>query len=53
MFYEKTINDFLNSKQKIIFAEKRVDNFLNNAEHKIILCKILEIVYAKNSEQFL
>ena len=27
--------------------------FLNNAEQKIILCKIIEIVYAKNSEQFL
>ena len=25
----------------------------NNAEQKIILCKMLEIVYAKNSEQFL
>ena len=29
-----------------------MNNFLNNAEHKIILCRILEIVYAKNSEQF-
>ena len=46
------MNDFLNSEQKIIFAEKRVNNFLNNAEQKIILCKMLEIVYAKNSEQF-
>ena len=26
--------------------------FLNNAEHKIILCRILEIVYVENSEQF-
>ena len=33
-------------------AEKRVNNFLNNAEQKIILCRILEIVYAENSEQF-
>ena len=53
MFYEKTLNDFLNSEQKIIYAEKRVNNFVNNAEHKIILCKMLEIVYAENSEQFL
>ena len=52
MFYEKTVNDFLNSEQKIIYAEKRVNNFLNNAEQKIILCKMLEIVYAENSEQF-
>ena len=29
-----------------------MNNFLNNAEQKIILCRILEIVYAKNSEQF-
>ena len=44
---------FLNSKQKIIYAKKRVNNFLNNAEQKIILCRMLEIVYAKNNEQFL
>ena len=30
-----------------------MNNFVNNAEQKIILCKMLEIVYAKNSEQFL
>ena len=53
MFYEKTGNNFLNSEQKIIYAEKRMNNFLNNAEHKIILCRMLEIVYAENSEQFL
>ena len=53
MFYEKTLNDFLNSEQKIIYVEKRVNNFLNNAKQKIILCRMLEIVYAKNSEQFL
>ena len=52
MFSEKTVNNFLNSEQKIIYAEKRVKFFLNNAEQKIILCKIVEIVYAKNSEQF-
>ena len=52
MFYEKTRNNFLNGEQKIIYAEKRVNNFVNNAEQKIILCKMLEIVYAKNSEQF-
>ena len=53
MFYEKTVNNFLNSEQKIIYVEKRVNNFLNNAEQRIILCKMLEIVYAENSEQFL
>ena len=53
MFYKKTGNNFLNSEQKIIYAEKRGNFFLNNAEHKIILCKMLEIVYAENSEQFL
>ena len=46
-------NNFWNSEQKIIYAEKRVKNFLNNAEQKIILCKIVEIVYVENSEQFL
>ena len=51
MFYEKTVNNFLNSEQKIIYAEKRVNNFINNAEQKTILCRILEIVYAENSEQ--
>ena len=29
-----------------------MNNFLNNAKQKIILCGILEIVYAENSEQF-
>ena len=53
MFYEKTGNNFLNSEQKIIYAAKRVNNFLNNAEQKIILCRMLEIIYANNSEQFL
>ena len=53
MFYKKTGNNFLNSEQKIIQAKLRVDNFLNNAKQKIILCKMLEIVYAKNCEQFL
>ena len=46
------MNNFLNSKQKIIYAKKRANNFLNNAEQKIILCRILDIVYAENSEQF-
>ena len=31
-------------EQRIIYVEKRVNNFLNNAEHKIILCRMLEIV---------
>ena len=46
-------NNFLNSEQKIIFVEKRVNNFVNNSKQKIILCEMLEIVYAKNREQFL
>ena len=53
MFYEKTGNNFLNSEQKIIYIEKRVNNFVNNVEHKIILCRMLEIVYVENNEQFL
>ena len=53
MFYEKAANNFLNSEQRIIYEEKTVNNFLNNAEQKIILCKIVEIVYTENSEQFL
>ena len=53
MFYEKTGNNFLNSEHKIIYTEKRANNFLNNTKQKIILCKILEIVYAENSKQFL
>ena len=47
------MNNFLNSEQKLIYAEKRVDNFLNNVEQKIILCRMLEIVYEENNEQFL
>ena len=53
MFYEKTVNNFLNSEQKIIYAEKRVNIFLINVEQKIILCKIVEIVYTENNEQLL
>ena len=47
------MNNFLNIEQWIIYTEKKVNNFLNNDEHKIILCRIIEIVYAENSEQFL
>ena len=46
------MNNFLNSEQKIIYTEMRVNNFVNNVEQKIILCKMLEIVYAENSENF-
>ena len=53
MFYEKTVNNFLNSEQKIIYAKKRANNFINNAKQKIILCKIVEIVYTENNDQFL
>ena len=52
MFYEETGNNFLNSEPKLIYTEKRVNNFVNNAEQKIILCKMLEIIYVENSEQF-
>ena len=44
--------NFLNSEQKIIYAEKRVNNYLNDAKQKIILCRMLDIVYAENNEQF-
>ena len=37
------MNDFLNSEQKLIYAEMSLNNFLNNAEQKIILCSTLEI----------
>ena len=30
-----------------------MNNFVKNAEQKIILCKMLEIFYAENSENFL
>ena len=53
MFYEKIGNNFLNSEHKIIYTKKRVNNFLNNAEQKIILYRMLEIVYVENNEQFL
>ena len=53
MFYEKTVNNSLNNEQRIIYVEKRVNSFLNNIEQKIILCRMLEIVYAENNEQFL
>ena len=52
MSYDKTVNNFLNSEHKIIYTKKRANNFLNNAEQKIILCKIVEIFYTENSEQF-
>ena len=53
MFYEKTVNNFLNNEQKIIYAKKRAKKFLNNPEQKIILCKIVEIVCTENKEQFM
>ena len=52
MFFEKAVNNFLKSEQRIIYEEKTMNNFLNNAEHKIILRRILEIVYVENCEQF-
>ena len=53
MFYEETVNNFLNSEHKIIYTEKRVKIFEMNAEQRIILCKKLELFYTENSEQFL
>ena len=47
------MNNFLNSELKIFYAKKRANNFLNNVEQKIILCKIVKIVYTENSKQFL
>ena len=29
-----------------------MNNFLNNDEQRIILCRMLEIIYVENSEQF-
>ena len=42
-----------NSEHKIIYTKKKVNNFLNNVEQKIIFSKMLEIVYAESSKQFL
>ena len=50
MFYEKTGNNFLNGEQKIFYVDKGVNNFVNNAGQRLILCKMLEIVYAENNE---
>ena len=41
------------SEQRIIYAEKTVNNFLNNAEQKIILNRMLETVNAENSDKIL
>ena len=49
-FMRKQGTILLHSEQKIIYAEKRENSFLNNAEQKIILCRILEIAYAENKE---
>ena len=51
MFYEKAVNN-LCSEWRIIYVEKIVNNFWNNAEQEINLCKMLEIVYEENNEQF-
>ena len=40
----------LSSDQKIIYVEKKVNNFLNNVEQKIIFYRMLEIVYVESSE---
>ena len=53
MSYEKTGKTFLNTVPKIILAEKESEISFNNAEQKIILCKMLELVYVENSKQFL
>ena len=52
MVYEKIANNFLNGEQRIFYAKKRANNFLNNAEQKIILCKIVEIVYIETVNNF-
>ena len=43
----------LNNFSKIYFFTKESEQFLNNVKQKIILYKMLEIVYTENSEQFL
>ena len=40
------------NSEQFYLTKKGVNYFLNNAEQKIILCRMLEIVYAKNNEQF-
>ena len=51
VFYEKAVNN-LCIKQRIIYVEKTMNNFLNNAGQKIILNRMLETVNAENNEQF-
>ena len=51
VFYEKAVNN-LCSKQRIIYVEKTMNNFLNNAGQKIILNRMLETVNAENNKQF-
>ena len=53
LFFQIDLKKMLNNFSKIYFLRKESEQFLNNVEQKIILCKMLEIVYAENSEQFL
>ena len=53
LFFQIDLKKMLNNFSKIYFFRKESEQFLNNVEQKIILCKMLEIVYAENSEKFL
>ena len=44
---------FMQWTENNLRKKERENNFLNNVEQKIILCRMLEIVYVENSEQFL
>ena len=52
VFYKKTGNNFFKQCIEKNFAERRVNNFLNNVEQKIILSRMLEKVYVENKKLF-
>ena len=45
------MHNFLNSEQKIIYTEKRVNNFESNAEQKIIYVERRLDNFLNNAEQ--
>ena len=54
MFHEKTVNNFLNSEQKIIYAKKRANNFINNLckSQKLFIQKKMNNFYEKTMNNF-
>ena len=52
VFVENDEQFLRENSEQFYLTKKGVNYFLNNAEQKIILCRMLEIVYAKNNEQF-